>query len=58
MEGKQSYAMDIATTYRGIIGGIGVAISSTVAENYQKSAPRLLSRGVFLSHSPVIIFCK
>lgn len=54
MDGDEQIALDLVTAYRGVLGGIGVAVSSTVINNMNKNQ-KLFSFRSFLRTSPLIL---
>ena len=57
MEGDEDTAMNIVTVYRGLLGGTGVALSSTILNNYWKKEKRLLTFRSFRGNAGIIALC-
>lgn len=55
MEGKEQIALDIVTGYRGLLGGLGVAVTSSMLRNYNKKSPKIFTFKSFIKSSPLIV---
>lgn len=55
MEGEEQIALDIVTGYRGLLGGIGVGITSSILRNYNAKNGKLITFKSLKKSSPLFI---
>lgn len=55
MEGDEQFALDIVTAYRGFLGGMGVALTSSALRNYNKNNKNLFTFKSFAKSMPLLI---